>query len=183
MKAIRSITPREAKAVWDSLRSPSTRGVARAMTQAGRRIHHSTIARWWARDWRPVASGEHPIEAAREALDIAARLLTGDPGGGVELLERYANGSGRFEGLTEQELVRRATRELLIALIVVAEVFRLHAHMLVPKKTGETATLLKALGKAMSAATNSFGRIDSHPGPTRLRRVHPSESRCSPATV
>jgi hypothetical protein len=83
MKAIRSITPREAKAVWDSLKSPSARTVARAMTQAGRRVHHSTIARWCSRNWRPVASGEHPIEAAREALDIAARLLTGDPEGGV----------------------------------------------------------------------------------------------------
>jgi hypothetical protein len=72
MKAIRSITPREAKAVWDSLKNPSTRSVARALSQAGRRVHHSTIARWWARGWRPVASGEHPIEAAREALDIAA---------------------------------------------------------------------------------------------------------------
>jgi hypothetical protein len=156
---IRSITPREAKAVWNSLESPSTRTVARAMTQAGRRVHHSTIVRWRGRDWRSAASGEHPIEAAKEALDIAARLLTGDPRGGVELLEVYATGNERFEGLTDQELLRRATRELLIALIVVAEVFRLHAHMLVPNKTRETATLLRALGKAMSAATKSFGRI------------------------
>jgi hypothetical protein len=157
MKAIRPITPREAKAVWDSLEHPSTRSVARVLCQAGRPVHHSTIARWWGRDWRPVASGGHPIEAAREALDIAARLLTGDPRGGVERL--YGMGNERFDGLTEQELLRRATRELLIALIVVAEVFRLHAHMLVPKKIGETATLLRALGKAMSAATKSFGRI------------------------
>jgi hypothetical protein len=155
---IRSITPREAKAVWNSLGSPSTRTVARAMTRAGRRVHHSTIARWRDRDWRSAASGEHPIEAAKEALDIAARLLTGDPRGGVELLEMYAPGNERFEGLTDQELLRRATRELLIALIVVAEVFRLHAHMLVPNKIRETATLLRALGKAISAA-NSFGRI------------------------
>ena len=109
---------------------PSARSVAKALSQAGRRIHHSTIARWCVRGWGPVASGAHPIEAAREALDIAARLLTGDPGGGVELLERYVNGNERFEGLTEQELLRRATRELLIAQIVVAEVFCLHAPML-----------------------------------------------------
>jgi hypothetical protein len=139
MKAIRSITPREAKAVWDSLKSPSARTVARAMTQAGRRVHHSTIARWCARDWRPMASGEHPVEAAREALDIAARLLTGDPGGGVEVLERYAKGNERFEGLTEQELLRRATRELLIAQIVVAEVFCLHAPMLPSVARGHAA--------------------------------------------
>jgi hypothetical protein len=114
-----------------------------------------------------VASGEHPVEAAREALDIAARLLTGDPEGGVHLLERYANGNERFEVLTEQELLRWATRELLIAQIIVAEVFCLHAPTLVAEKTGETAMLLRALGKAMSAATNSFRRIDGRSGPTR----------------
>jgi hypothetical protein len=92
-----------------------------------------------------VAYGEHPIEAAREALDIAARLLTGDPGGGVEVLERYAKGNERFEGLTEHELLRRATRELLIAQIVVAEELCLHAPMLVAERTAETATLLRAL--------------------------------------
>jgi hypothetical protein len=106
MKAIRSITPREAKAVWDALKNPSARSVARAMTQAGRRVHHSTVARWCVRGWGPVASGEHPIEAARGALDIAARLVTGDPGGGVKLLERHAKGD-EFETLTEHELLRR----------------------------------------------------------------------------
>jgi hypothetical protein len=105
-----------------------------------------------------VAYGEHPIEAARQALDIAARLLTGDPGRGVELLERDAKDE-RFEGLTEQELLRRATRLLLIAQIVVSEEFCLHAPILVSEKTAETATLLRALAKAMSAATNSFGQI------------------------
>jgi hypothetical protein len=156
MKAIKSISPREARAVWDSLKNPSARSVARAMSQAGRRVHHSTIARWCVRGWGPVASGEHPIEAARETLDIAARLLTGDPGGGVESLERYVKGK-RFEGLTDIELLRLATRQLLIAQIVVAEVLCLHAPMLVVEKTAETAALLRALGKAMSAATNSFG--------------------------
>jgi hypothetical protein len=49
---MKSITPREAQAVWDSLKNPSARSVARAMTQAGRRVHHSTIARWYAQGWR-----------------------------------------------------------------------------------------------------------------------------------
>jgi hypothetical protein len=46
-----------------------------------------------------------------------------EPGEVARLLgaERYATGNERFDGLTEQELLRRATRELLIALIVVAE--------------------------------------------------------------
>jgi hypothetical protein len=121
-----------------------------------------------------VASGGHPIEAAREALDIAARLLTGDPRGGVELLNGMGN--ERFDGLTEQELLRRATRELLIALIVVAEVFRLPAHMLVPKKIGETATLLRALGKAMSAATKSLA--GGNCTPAHRIRGHLTDGSC-----
>jgi hypothetical protein len=65
-----------------------------------------------------------------------------------------------FEALTEHELLSRATRELLIAQIVVSQELCLHAPILVAeKKPGETATLLRALAKAMSAAANSFGQI------------------------
>jgi hypothetical protein len=92
-------------------------------------------------------------------LDIAARLLTGDPGRGVEVLESHAEGNDRFETLTEHELLRRATRELLIAQIVVGEELCLHAPLLVAEKTAETATLLRALAKAMCAATKAFGPI------------------------
>jgi hypothetical protein len=159
MKSLKPVTPQKARAVWSSIPNPSARRVAKALSQAGRRVHHSTIARWCVRGWGPVAYGEHPIEAAREALDIAARLLTGDPGRGIDLLERHAKGNERFQGLTEHELLRRATRLLLIAQIVVSEELCLHAPILVPEKTAETATLLRALAKAMSAATNAFGPI------------------------
>jgi hypothetical protein len=46
----------------------------------------------------------------RGFFKLRAGLLTGDPGGGVELLERAVKGNERFEGLTEHELLRRATR-------------------------------------------------------------------------
>jgi hypothetical protein len=45
----------EAKRVWVSIPNPSARRAAKALTQSGRRVHHSTIARWRAQDWRPVA--------------------------------------------------------------------------------------------------------------------------------
>jgi hypothetical protein len=99
----------------------------------------------------PAAGGHSPPELPR--------LLTGDPGRGIDLLERHAKGNERFQGLTEHELLRRATRLLLIAQIVVSEELCLHAPILVPEKTAETATLLRALAKAMSAATNAFGPI------------------------
>ena len=87
MRAIKPVTPDEAATVWRSIPNPSARRVARALTQAGRRVHFSTVARWRSQGWRPVASGPHPIDAARVALGVAARLLTGDPATGADRIQ------------------------------------------------------------------------------------------------
>jgi hypothetical protein len=76
MRAITPVRPEEAARVWRSIPNPSARRVAKVLTQAGRRVHFSTIARWRAQGWRPVVSGPHPVKAARDALEVAARLLT-----------------------------------------------------------------------------------------------------------
>src|ERR1700674_4360398 len=80
------VSPSEAEAVWNSIRNPSARRVAKALTQAGRRIHHSTISRWRAEGWRPVPDRPHPLDAAKWALDVAAPVLTGEAASGVEAL-------------------------------------------------------------------------------------------------
>jgi hypothetical protein len=85
MSSIKPVTPDEAAAVWRSIQNPSARRVAKALTQAGRRVHFATIARWRSQGWRPVANGPRPIQTAREALEVAARLLTGDPAIGAEV--------------------------------------------------------------------------------------------------
>src|SRR5208282_1644978 len=90
MRSLKPVTPAEAEAVWSTIRNPSARGVANALSQAGRPVHFSTIARWRAQGWRHVQHGPHPVEAAREALDITARVLTGDPWQGTEFLARQA---------------------------------------------------------------------------------------------
>jgi hypothetical protein len=72
MRSPKPVTPEEAMAVWNALKNPSARSVARALSQSGRRIHHSTIARRYGQGWRPVAHRPHPVVAARQALDIAA---------------------------------------------------------------------------------------------------------------
>jgi hypothetical protein len=83
------VTPREAEIVWNSIRDPSARRVAKALTQAGRGVHHSTVSRWRAEGWGPVPNRPHPLEATRWALDVAAPALTGNATAGVEpLLER-----------------------------------------------------------------------------------------------
>jgi hypothetical protein len=48
MNFLKLVTPAEAKAVWSTIRNPSARGVANALSQAGRPVHFSTIACWRA---------------------------------------------------------------------------------------------------------------------------------------
>src|SRR5450631_3563368 len=55
MSSLKPVSPCEAKAVWATIKNPSARRVAKALSQAGRRVHHSTIARWRAQSWRAVA--------------------------------------------------------------------------------------------------------------------------------
>jgi hypothetical protein len=54
------VSPREAETVWNSIQDPSARRVAKALIQAGRRVHRSTVSRWRAEGWRPVPNRPHP---------------------------------------------------------------------------------------------------------------------------
>ena len=152
MSAMKPVTPDEAAKVWRSIPNPSARRVARALTQAGRRVHFATVARWRSQGWRPVASGPHPIEAAHAGLEVAARLLTGDPAIGAEVFLRQSN-ANELESLTDGELLRRSTRELLILEIALCKELVSRCAFLVYEKPAETAVLLRALASASRAAS------------------------------
>jgi len=159
MNFLKPVTPAEARAVWTTLPNPSARNVANALSQAGRPVHFATIARWRAQGWRHVQHGPHPVEAAREALDIAARVLTGDPRHGAEFLERQGKAREELDGLTDRELLRRATRELLVIQIIVAEEVSRRSTFLIGEKIAETALLLRALSSAIGAAAAAFEQV------------------------
>jgi hypothetical protein len=55
-----SVTPQEAARVWNSQLGPSARSVARALTQAGRPVHFTTVARWKREGLLTIASFRHP---------------------------------------------------------------------------------------------------------------------------
>jgi hypothetical protein len=152
MKAIKPVTPDEAATVWRSIPNPSARRVARALTQAGRRVHFSTVARWRSQGWRPVASGPHPIDAARVALGVAARLLTGDPATGADGFRA----DEPLGSLSDDELVRRSARDLLILQIVLCKVLASRGAFLIPEKPAETGVLLSALANANRAAVHAL---------------------------
>jgi hypothetical protein len=168
MNTPKPVTPVEAKIVWATLRNPSARRVAKALSQAGRRVHHSTIARWRAQGWRSVVHGPHPVEAARQAIDVAARVLTGDPTAGPEVLQRQAEEREKLASLPDHELLHRAARELCITNILVSQELQCHLSILVAEKTIETGVLLRALSGAVDAAAAAFGEVleirDAKPG-------------------
>jgi hypothetical protein len=179
MRSLKSVTVEEARTVWNTIKNPSARSVARAMTQAGRKIHHATVSRWaaqdwrpvanrlhpleaarqarWAaQDWRPVANRLHPLEAARQALDIAVGVLTGNPAAGTKVLEELSERE-QLDGLPDTEVLRRSARELCISTILVCNQFQECAPTLIPENPAEAALLLKALCRAVPAAAAAYG--------------------------
>src|SRR5205807_6823860 len=64
------ITLQEAESVWKSQARPSARSVARALTQAGRPVHFTTVARWKRQGLLTIArtSESAEPEASRENL-------------------------------------------------------------------------------------------------------------------
>jgi hypothetical protein len=133
------------------------------LTQSGRRVHHSTIARWRAEDWRPVADSLHPLEAARQRLDMAAGVLTGDPVAGLKALSDEDGRQQELEGLSDRELLREASTEMLIAIRLVSEVLPSQLPYLMATKTMETATLLNALTAGLRAAVDGLEQFHHLP--------------------
>jgi hypothetical protein len=164
MSLLKPVTPEEAKRVWVSIPNPSARRVAKALTQSGRRVHHSTIARWRAEDWRPVANSLHPLEAARQAIDIASSVLTGDPVAGLKVLSNKDGKRQELESLGDREVLREASREMLIAISLVSHVMQSQLPTLVATKVTETATLLNALTTGLRAAVEGLEQFHYLPG-------------------
>ena len=146
--------------MWNSIQDPSARRVAKALSQAGKRIHYATIARWRAQGWRPVPSRAHPVEAARRTLDVVAPLLTGEATAGVEAFLDRRDHLEELDGLPDHELIRRAAREALVAVVLLCSELQRQATKLVVPKTLETATLLNAIAVTLKAATDGFAQAN-----------------------
>ena len=151
-------TPDLAKAVWARQQSPSARSVARALTQSGRPVHFTTVNRWRGGDWRD-AKGQHPLDQARAALESALPLMTRDPASTIDDLVCSSPERQELEGLSDGELLRKAARELAIAVYVVAHMMlRQEAEALVITRTGAVAVLMRALADAFRFTSAAFGQ-------------------------
>jgi hypothetical protein len=111
-----------------------------------------------------VAHSLHPLDAARQAIDVAAGALTVDPVAGLKVLSGDDGRQQELEGLSDRELLRKASREMLIAIRLVSHVLPSQLPHLMATKTMETATLLNALNAGLRAAVDGLEQFHYLPG-------------------
>ena len=87
-----------------------------------------------------------------------APFVTGIPQTSIDDLIREHSNRESLE-LTDDELLRAATREVAIALIIIVQAMRGQATSLVTTKTRELAAMLKSVATALSAASGAFRQV------------------------
>jgi hypothetical protein len=94
-------------------------------------------------------------------------VLTGDPAAGTKILEGHHERE-QLDGLSDREVLRRSARELCISTIFACDQFQECPSSLVAENPAEAALLLKAICRAVPAATAAYGealRSREHPRP------------------
>jgi hypothetical protein len=164
-----SVTPALAQQVWDQMDAPSTRRVAHKLRQAGRAVSHETIRRWQANGWRPLAREQHPLDAARAALNDAIPVLTLDPLTTADSIRAAGDDAAALAQLSDAELIHRARRELAIATVVVAQALMLEPDIATNRPT-EVSVLAHALAKCVQAVDAGFAQVNAMQGSTTAKR-------------
>jgi hypothetical protein len=86
---------------------------------------------------------------------MAAGVLTGDPVAGLKALSGEDGSQQELEGLSDRDLLRKASTDMLIAIRLVSHVLPSQLPRLMATKTMETATLLRGSGQRWTASNNS----------------------------
>jgi hypothetical protein len=160
MRDLPALTPALAQQVWDAMPNPSTRRVARKLRQAGTAISHETINRWRRAGWRPLERTQHPLERAREALDDALPVLTGDPLTTTTNLVAESNEHEKLEPLSDAQHLKRAVHEIAKDTVVVATVLLQQADRALAKPA-EFGVLLQGLAACLQAVAAGFTQAQS----------------------
>ncbi len=151
-------TPALARALWNRLKNPSARRVATQLTQSGRCVHFTTIARWRRQGWKATEPMQHPLEAVRMALETAMPVVTNDPMMRTQdLLDSDAK--KKFALLTDEDLLRKGARDTLILINLIFDEALPHAWKLMGRPPGQLAALLSALAGALNAAGAACSQV------------------------
>ena len=102
---------------------------------------------------RPVEQEpQHPLEAARDDLDEALPLLTGDPMSTAASLVQQSGKRESLEEWTDDALLHQSAREVLITVAIIARAMMVKPTLAVAKPA-ETGILVRALAGCLKAAT------------------------------
>jgi hypothetical protein len=93
-------------------------------------------------------------------LGLPSGVLTGDPLTGVGVFSGQEGRRQELEGLSDRELLRKASRETLVVINLVCYVLRPQLPPLIATKTTETATLLNAIVAAFKAAREGLEQFE-----------------------
>lgn len=153
-----TVSPAEVKAVFDALghnTSPYT--VARRLTQAGRPIHHKTVKKWKATNFKPGTDKRHI------SIDTNVPVLTGDPTTTVTDLvppraplgeadgSRYA-----LEKMSTTEVMMLSARDVHITAILLAREIQRQGPDLVARLPQEVGNLLRAIAMSLQSANAAY---------------------------
>jgi hypothetical protein len=114
----------------------------------GHVVSHEMVRRWRANGWRPLDREQHPLDAARAALDEAIPVLTRDP---LTTAESFIGASKTAEALSSLRCRTGHESQLAIAVIVVADAVTRHADTALTRPI-EVGTLLGSLACAQAVS-------------------------------
>ena len=95
---------------------------------------------------------QHPLEAARNDLDVALPLMTGDPTSTTEMPVEHSPDREPLGQLTDDQLLLRSAREVERATLMVARLMMLRPTLVVTKPS-EVSLVLRALARCLETAT------------------------------
>jgi hypothetical protein len=123
-------------------------------------------------------------------LDIAVSVLTGDPTAGVEVLVEQDSNHDDLGALSDRELLRKASREMLVAISLASDALQSQLPYVVTTRATETAALLNALTAGLRTAVDGLEQFHHLPGRAghpvkdsnvnRSQRAHATEWRPPP---
>ena len=141
----------------------------RKLSQSGTPVSHMTISRWRRSGWLDTVSA-HPLDSSRAALDDSLPLLTGDARSTSAAFVKNSEEAEKLKHLSDVQLIRKAGRELAIAVIIVAGELRRH-DFLITQRVQDVAFLMRSLSNCISALGKTLAHIKTMETSAAKRRA------------
>jgi hypothetical protein len=147
-----SITPIDAKAVWDAMEQPTSRRVAVALSRSGRKVSHATISAWRRRNW----SVGDPLKFQESNFNAAMSLAWAE--GDLAAVEQEL--THRMELMNDEQLLRFTYRNILMAASRAALAIGRNADKLAVENPGGMGSGIQRIGAVIPAAIAGINRIE-----------------------